>query len=63
MKPTPAPAAANVAPATAEEKAAAEKQKSLGNQLMAKKDYPAAIAAYGEAIKLDGKNAVYWSNR
>lgn len=30
---------------------------------MAKKDYTSAIKSYGEAIKLDGRNAVYWSNR
>lgn len=30
---------------------------------MAKKDYDGAIKAYGDAIKLDGGNAVYWSNR
>ena len=49
--------------ATAEEKAAAEKHKSVGNQLMAAKDYPGAIAAYGDAIKIDAGNAVYLSNR
>ncbi|KAI5475339.1 hypothetical protein MNV49_001608 [Pseudohyphozyma bogoriensis] len=61
-----APAAAPVAEkkaATAEDKAGAEKAKSTGNQLMAKKDYQGAIKAYGDAIELDGENAVYWSNR
>ncbi|ORY74085.1 hypothetical protein BCR35DRAFT_144550 [Leucosporidium creatinivorum] len=57
---TPAPTAA---PATAEQKAQAEKAKSKGNQLMAAKDYDGAIKSYGDAIELDGQNAVYWSNR
>lgn len=30
---------------------------------MAAKDYAGAISAYGDAIKLDGSNPVYWSNR
>lgn len=49
--------------ASAEDKAKAEKAKLLGNQKMAAKDYDGAIAAYGDAIALDGKNPVYWSNR
>jgi len=56
----PTPAAA---PATPEQKAQAEKAKSKGNQLMAAKDYDGAIKSYGDAIELDGQNAVYWSNR
>ncbi|KAL8280012.1 hypothetical protein RQP46_007593 [Phenoliferia psychrophenolica] len=51
------------APATAEQKAAAEKAKASGNQAMAKKDYQGAIRSYGEAIEHDAGNAVYWSNR
>ena len=57
VAPTPAVAA------SAEDKAKAEKSKLLGNQKMAAKDYDAAIAAYGDAIALDGKNPVYYSNR
>ena len=49
--------------ASAEDKAKAEKAKLLGNQKMAAKDYDGAIAAYGDAIALDGRNSVYWSNR
>ena len=49
--------------ASAEDKAKAEKAKLLGNQKMAAKDYDAAIAAYGDAIALDGQNPVYYSNR
>lgn len=30
---------------------------------MAAKDYDGAIEAYGLAIKADGQNPVYWSNR
>ena len=51
------------APVSAEKKAEAEKCKSKGNQLMAAKDYDGAIKAYGDAIAIDGQNAVYWSNR
>ncbi|KAM0786355.1 hypothetical protein ACM66B_001826 [Microbotryomycetes sp. NB124-2] len=51
------------APATAEQKAQAEKAKARGNQLMASKDYEGAIKAYAEAIESDDKNPVYWSNR
>ncbi|GAA6003735.1 hypothetical protein JCM10207_003570 [Rhodosporidiobolus poonsookiae] len=57
------PAEPAVKETSAEDKQAAEAAKSRGNQLMAKKDYPGAIAAYGEAIEKDGSNAVYWSNR
>lgn len=59
-----APAAAkSAAPASPETKAKAEKAKSLGNQLMAAKDYPGAIKAYGDAIELDGTAPTYYSNR
>lgn len=58
---TPAPTPSG--PASAADKALAEKAKSSGNQLMAGKDYAGAIAAYGQAIALDGGNKVYWSNR
>lgn len=30
---------------------------------MAAKDFDGAIKAYGDAIDIDGQNAVYWSNR
>jgi hypothetical protein len=54
------PAAKEVTP---EDKKEADAAKSKGNQLMAKKDYPGAIEAYGVAIEKDGTNAVFWSNR
>ncbi|KAH9982709.1 hypothetical protein BGW80DRAFT_1264648 [Lactifluus volemus] len=50
-------------PASAEDKAQAEKNKQAGNSLMNSKQYDKAIDAYTEAIKLDPSNPVYYSNR
>lgn len=41
----------------------AEKEKKLGNEFFAKKEYDDAIVHYSEAIKLDPENAVFYSNR
>ena len=48
---------------TAADKQEAEKLKSKGNTLMSSKQYDSAIEAYSQAIKLDGTNAVFYSNR
>lgn len=48
---------------SAADQAAAEKLKSEGNALMTKRDYPAAIAKYTEAITKNGTSPVYYSNR
>lgn len=37
--------------------------KAEGNALFAKKDFKQAIQKYGEAIDVDGNNAVLYSNR
>ncbi|GAA5917570.1 hypothetical protein JCM6882_001982 [Rhodosporidiobolus microsporus] len=58
-----APVASAVKEPSAADKEEAEKAKVRGNQLMAKKDFPASIKAYGEAIEKDSTNPVYWSNR
>ncbi|BGP41563.1 Small glutamine-rich tetratricopeptide repeat-containing protein 2 [Rhodotorula kratochvilovae] len=57
---TAAPAPKEV---TEEDKKEAEAAKGKGNQLMAKKDYAGAIAAYTDAIAKDARNPVYLSNR
>lgn len=49
--------------ATDEEKAEAEKLKSQGNDLMKQEKYDDAIDYYSKAITLDGRNAVFYSNR
>ncbi|XP_008553390.1 small glutamine-rich tetratricopeptide repeat-containing protein alpha [Microplitis demolitor] len=49
--------------ATSEEKAEAEKYKNEGNNLMGKGNVEEAIEQYTKAIKLDGRNAVYYCNR
>ncbi len=41
----------------------AEAEKKLGNEAFGKKEYEAAIKHYTEAIKLDGENATFYSNR
>eukprot|EP00590_Aulacoseira_subarctica_P008236 CAMPEP_0172437070 /NCGR_PEP_ID=MMETSP1064-20121228/72058_1 /TAXON_ID=202472 /ORGANISM="Aulacoseira subarctica , Strain CCAP 1002/5" /LENGTH=270 /DNA_ID=CAMNT_0013185513 /DNA_START=26 /DNA_END=838 /DNA_ORIENTATION=- len=41
----------------------AEDKKELGNQAFASKDYKTAISYYTEAIDLDPKNHIYFSNR
>mmetsp|Transcript_25555 Transcript_25555/g.73889 ORF Transcript_25555/g.73889 Transcript_25555/m.73889 type:complete len:267 (+) Transcript_25555:1-801(+) len=41
----------------------AEEKKALGNKHFAAKEYEKAIKLYSEAIRLDGKNHVYYSNR
>lgn len=46
-----------------EDRAKAEELKKKGNQKLAEKDYASAAQFYGEAIALDGSNAVYYSNR
>lgn len=43
--------------------AAADAKKSEGNEFFKNKDYPNAIAKYTEAIDLDPKGHVYYSNR
>ena len=45
------------------DKKEAETRKQKGNSLMSSKQWDAAIAAYTEAVALDGTNAVYFSNR
>lgn len=37
--------------------------KAKGNEAFSAKDFPAAIEAFGEAIKLDANNHILWSNR
>lgn len=37
--------------------------KAEGNALFVKKEFKQAIQKYGEAINVDGKNAVLYSNR
>ena len=49
--------------ASAADVAAADKLKGEGNSLMAAKKYPEAIAKYGEAIRKNPSNPVYYSNR
>lgn len=48
---------------SAEDKAKADKLKAEGNSLMSAKKYDEAIAAYTEAIAIDGNNPIYYSNR
>ncbi|KIY65891.1 TPR-like protein [Cylindrobasidium torrendii FP15055 ss-10] len=50
-------------PTSADDKANAEKLKQKGNQLMSTKQFDDAIAAYTEAIALDPKSPIYYSNR
>ena len=57
------PAASAPKEASADDKKEAEAAKGRGNQLMAKKDYQGAIAAYSDAIAKDARNPVYFSNR
>lgn len=39
------------------------KLKDEGNAFFLKKDYASAAAKYTEAIKIDGENAILYSNR
>jgi len=57
------PSTSQTAPASAEDKAAAEKLKQKGNAFMSSKQYDKAIDAYTEAAELDPTNPVYYSNR
>lgn len=41
----------------------ADDYKAQGNAAFSAKDFPAAITAFTEAIKLDGNNHILWSNR
>lgn len=41
----------------------AEGYKAQGNAAFSAKDFPAAVTAFSEAIKLDGNNHILWSNR
>lgn len=49
--------------ATEAQKAEAEALKSKGNAAMAKKDYPAAIELYTQALAINPGNSIYLSNR
>ncbi|GFN87116.1 small glutamine-rich tetratricopeptide repeat-containing protein alpha-like [Plakobranchus ocellatus] len=49
--------------ATPEQKEEAEKYKNKGNDFMKEEKYSDALESYTQAIKLDGKNAVYFCNR
>jgi small glutamine-rich tetratricopeptide repeat-containing protein alpha len=40
----------------------AEKHKNLGNEYHLKKEYQKAISSYSEAIKLNGRSPIYFSN-
>ncbi|KAL2622202.1 hypothetical protein R1flu_002407 [Riccia fluitans] len=42
---------------------AAEAAKEKGNAAFKEQDYPKAVSHYSEAIRLDGQNATYYSNR
>lgn len=60
--------AASTSPSTSssvsdEDKAKAETLKSEGNDALRAKDYAKAIDLYSQAIKLDPKNVIYYSNR
>jgi small glutamine-rich tetratricopeptide repeat-containing protein alpha len=57
------PSTSQTVPASAEDKAAAEKLKQTGNAFMSSKQYDKAIDAYTEAAELDPSNPVYYSNR
>jgi small glutamine-rich tetratricopeptide repeat-containing protein alpha len=48
---------------SAADKSAAETHKQRGNTLMSSKSFQQAVDAYSEAIRLDGTNPVYYSNR
>ncbi|KAK7101229.1 small glutamine-rich tetratricopeptide repeat-containing protein alpha-like [Littorina saxatilis] len=48
---------------TAEEKEEAERLKNKGNDFMKSEKFSDALESYTQAIKLDGKNAVYYCNR
>ncbi|KAI9444974.1 putative stress-induced protein STI1 [Lactarius indigo] len=62
-QPTASTASAASTSPSAEDKAAAEKQKQEGNARMNGKQYDEAIDAYTKAIELDPSNPVYFSNR
>lgn len=51
------------AEATPEAKAAAEKLKNDGNNLMKLEQFSEALVCYSKAIEMDGRNAVYYCNR
>lgn len=57
---TPSAAPAGPSP---EDKAKAEKLKAEGNALMSSRQYDQAIERYTEAVALDDRNPVYYSNR
>ena len=61
----PAPSSAAASPSTPSQKdvAEAEALKAKGNSFMGSKKYDEAIDAYGKAIALNPRNAVYYSNR
>lgn len=48
---------------SSENKVRAEALKAEGNTLAGGHDYPAAVLKYTEAIELDPKTAVFYSNR
>ena len=48
---------------TPEQKEEAERLKNKGNDFMKEEKYSDALESYTQAIKLDGKNAVYFCNR
>ncbi|XP_064604838.1 small glutamine-rich tetratricopeptide repeat-containing protein alpha-like [Liolophura sinensis] len=48
---------------TPEERTEAEKLKTKGNDFMSAEQFSEALETYTKAIKLDGKNAVYYCNR
>ncbi|KAK0505819.1 putative stress-induced protein STI1 [Armillaria luteobubalina] len=57
------PSTSQPKPATADDKAKAEKLKQAGNSQMTAKKFDEAIATYTEAIALDPVNPIYYSNR
>ena len=46
-----------------DKKAAAEEAKAKGNKAFSAKQYVAAISAFSDAIAIDPKNHVFYSNR